>query len=188
MQAWKIRNLIGRKYDFEWKVWDLNIYFSASLLAQTVYLNRSLMVFIIFTYVFVTHPGAAEVSHSCESHVLRADWLNSSLHVSVFWSSRLDPCAPKQRHTHARTHSLSHVQTRAHASHYTTSGGLKVDHYLLNRLPNKKRRIPLQACIKTLEAWRWSNIHHNWCVAKQITHISAHCSSYDSSNWTWQIP
>lgn len=127
-------------------------------------------------------------SQLCESHVLRADWLNSSPHVSVFWSSRLDPCAPKQRHTHARTHSLSHVQTRAHASHYTTSGGLKVDHYLLNRLPNKKRRIPLQACIKTLEAWRWSNIHHNWCVAKQITHISAHCSSYDSSNWTWQIP
>lgn len=46
-------------------------------------------------------------------------------------------------------------------SHYTASARLKVDHYLLNRLPNKKRLIPLKACIKTLEAWRRSNIHHN---------------------------
>ena len=55
--------------------------------------------------------------------------------------------------SHTHTHTTHHIIKHQHR--------LKVDRYLLNRLPNKKRLIPLQACIKTLEAWRRSNIHHN---------------------------
>lgn len=117
-------------------------------------------------------------------------WLNSTPHLDVFSSTWLEPRVNQKgrAYTHTNTHNTQTHTTLTHITLYGNSRGLKVDHYLLNRLPNKKRLIPLQARRKTLKAWRRSNIHHNWCVAKQITHISAHCSSNDSSDWTWQIP